>query len=96
MYYEIPHKPWEVIGANIFMANNKTLLCIADYYSKFLILKKVGSLSAMICYKWPRYFLMNMDSLKVVSDAGTNFTSEMFKKFCSAMNTEQSITSSYR
>ena len=36
-----------------------------------------------------------MDSLKIVSDAGTNFMSEKFKEFHSKMNIQQSITSSY-
>ena len=44
LHYEISCKLWEVIGADIFIMNNKTLLCIADYY-KFPIVKKVGSLS---------------------------------------------------
>ena len=46
MHYEIPYKPWEVVGAHIFMVNNKSLLCIVDYYSKFPIVKKVAGLSA--------------------------------------------------
>ena len=39
----IPHgildKPWKVVGADIFMVNNDTLLCIVDYYSKCLVVK---------------------------------------------------------
>ena len=29
--YDIPCKPWEVVGADIFSINNNTLLCIVDY-----------------------------------------------------------------
>ena len=32
-------------GTDIFMFNNKTLLSIVDYYGKFPIVKKVGSLA---------------------------------------------------
>ena len=46
LYYEIPYKLWEIVSADIFMVNNKTILCIVDYNSKFPIVKKVGSLSA--------------------------------------------------
>ena len=35
-----------MVNASILMVNNKTLLCIVDYYSKFLIVRKVGSLAA--------------------------------------------------
>ena len=29
----IPSKPWEVIGPDMFTLNNKNYLCIADYHS---------------------------------------------------------------
>ena len=32
---------------------------------------------------------------KTVSDAGTNFTSDIFRQLCRKMNIKQSITSSY-
>ena len=37
---------WEVVGADIFMINGKTLLCITNYHSKFPMAKKVNSLLA--------------------------------------------------
>ena len=39
--YKIPCRPWKVAGTDLFRVNNKTLLCIIDYY-KFPIIKKVG------------------------------------------------------
>ena len=39
-FYDVPAKPWEVVGTNIFMITNENLLCIVDYYSKFLVIKK--------------------------------------------------------
>ena len=44
--YEVSVKPWNVAGTDIFMMNNKNLLYIIDYYSKFLVVKKLESLSA--------------------------------------------------
>ena len=46
LHNEIPYKPWEVAGANIFMVNNKNLLCIINYVSKFPVVKMAGSLLA--------------------------------------------------
>ena len=46
LHYKIPCRPWEVVRPDKFMVNNKTLQCTVDYYSKFPIVKKVGSLSA--------------------------------------------------
>ena len=45
LHYKIPYKPWEVVSADIFTANFKSLLCIVDFYSKFPIVKKADSLS---------------------------------------------------
>ena len=46
----IPHellaKPWDVVGTGIFMVTYETLLCNVYYYSKFLVVKKVGSMLA--------------------------------------------------
>ena len=33
MPYDMSHKPWEVVGADIFIIKNNTLLGIVDYYS---------------------------------------------------------------
>ena len=42
--YEVPYRPREGVSAHILMINNKMLLCIVDYYSKFPIVK-VSSLA---------------------------------------------------
>ena len=44
--YEVLSKPSEVGSADIFMINNDVLLCIADYYSRFLVIKVLKSLLA--------------------------------------------------
>ena len=42
----MPYKPWEVVGTDTFSLNNDMLLCIIDYYSRFLVVKKTDGLSA--------------------------------------------------
>ena len=44
--YEMLHKHWEVLGANIFTIKSNTSLCIVEYYSRFSVVKKTNSLSA--------------------------------------------------
>ena len=39
-------RPWDVISADMFTLNNKQYLCIVDYHSKFLNIKKMEDLSA--------------------------------------------------
>ena len=36
IHYDIPCKPWEVIGEDMFTSYNKHYLCIVDYHSKCL------------------------------------------------------------
>ena len=86
-----------MVIADISMINNKTLRCIVDYYSKYPIVKKVGSLAVdddlvqMAKMAFAEYGLPK----NIVSDTGMNFTSEKFREFCRLMNIQHSITSSY-
>ena len=78
---------YRLISADIFIVTNKTLLCIVDYHSTFPTVKKVGSpavddLEQMAKMIFAEYALPK----KIISDAGTNFTSETFRVFCTLMS----------
>ena len=81
MKYHTSHG--EVAGASIFMVNNKTLLSIVDYYSKFSIVNKAAGLSADDLLQMAKLIFAEYGPFKkIVSDAGTNYPSETFKQFC--------------
>ena len=46
IHYNIPLRPWEVIGEDVFHFKNKHYLCIVDYNSKFPVIKRQEGLSA--------------------------------------------------
>ena len=46
IHHDIPLRPCEVLGVDIFHLNNKNYLCIVDYHSKFPIIKRIHRLSA--------------------------------------------------
>ena len=46
LHYEPTCRPWEVVGTDIFMINDKTFFCVVDYHSKFQIVQKANRLSA--------------------------------------------------
>ena len=46
IHYEVPGKPWEIVGADLFSLHNKSYLCILDYHSKFHVIKHIDDLSA--------------------------------------------------
>ena len=70
--YILPWRPWKVVSANIFMINNKMLLCIIEFYSTVgsLAVKDLVQLTKMILEKYglPK---------KVISDAGMSFMREV-------------------
>ena len=39
MQHEIPQRPWSVVGTDLFEQNGKQFLLIADYYSKYPVVK---------------------------------------------------------
>ena len=93
--YEMPHKPWDMVGANIFTIKNNTLLCIVDYHSKFPVVMKTDSLSGDNLIRMVKIVFAEFGlPKKIVSDAGTNFIQDKFRQFCRQLNTEQAITSS--
>ena len=71
------------------------LLCTVDFYSKFLVMKKMGILAADDLIQMAKMIFPEGGlPKKIVSDGGTNFISETFREFSRLMNIQQSITSS--
>ena len=76
---DIPLRPWEVVSVDVFHFNNKNYLCIIDYNSKFLVIKRLEGLSAenlinVVKIIFAKYGIPR----KIMSDTGTNFISDRF------------------
>ena len=95
IHHVIPVRQWDVIGTDMFSLNNKHYLCIIDYHSKFLAIKKtdvsVDSLTLMCKVIFVEYRLPK----KIMSNTAGNFVSDKFRTFCISLNIEQVISSSY-
>ena len=71
-----------MVGTDIFIVNNDTLLCIVDYYSKFMVVKKVESMSYEEVILATKVIFAEFGLHKtIVSDVGTNFVLEWFKEY---------------
>ena len=46
VHYKIPCGPWGVTHEDVFTVGSKNSICIVDNHSKFLVVKKVYTLSA--------------------------------------------------
>ena len=83
-------------GADICMVNNESLLYNVDYYSKFLVMKKVKSMPAEDLI-WVTKVIFAKFGLpkKLIQMWAQFFFSEWLKKFCRHLNVDQAVTSSY-
>lgn len=79
---EVPTKPWEVVGTDLYQFNNQNFIIVIDYFSKFIEtskLNKLDSISTISTLKsiFARHGIPNI----IRSDQGTNYSSEEFKNF---------------
>ena len=96
IHHEVPLRPWEAVGADIFHFNNINYLCVLDYNSKFPIVQKLQGLSAEhLINAVSAIFAEYGIPRKLMSDAGTNFVSEKFRCFCRSINMEQAVSLAY-
>lgn len=83
LQHELPTRPWQILGTDLFHFDNGTYLIIADYYSKFQFVRKLSgpctSLQVVQCTK--QIFAEHGVPEKVVSDNGPHFDSETYKRF---------------
>ena len=85
-----------MLGADIFPLNNKNYLCIVDYHSKFPIIKRMEGLSTESLIATTKVIFAEYGiPHRLMSDGGTNFISEKFKRFCSRLNIKQAVLSVY-
>ena len=77
--YEVPAGPWKRLAIDYFKWNQQRYLLIADYYSRFPIIRSVSTMSAahlvtVLKTIFSEYGLPE----ELVSDQGTQFTSGSF------------------
>ncbi|CAM1300306.1 Uncharacterised protein g2672 [Pycnogonum litorale] len=95
MPHEVPHRPWEVIGMDLFHLFNIDYLLISDYYSKFPIIRKLlkPCQSVTLTNVIKQVFSEYVVPWKVVSDNGPHFRSESFQTFANEWKFEHTTSS---
>ena len=74
----------------------KWYLCIVDYYSKFPVVHELKDNSAdALVHAFEDIFCEYDRCREIISDAGSNFVSEHFQRFCSKIDIKHVTTSSY-
>jgi len=95
--HDIPNRAWEVVGTDLFHFNDHEYLIIADYYSKFPIIRKMTgqSTSNMVIAATKQVFSEQGIPSKVISDNGPQYSSEAYKVFAKQWQFDH-VTSSPR
>ena len=81
--HEIPTRPWQIVGTDLFHFNQHEYLIVADYYSKFPVVRYVqGSCTASAIVNLTKQIFSEYGCPeKVISDNGPQYSSMEYKKF---------------
>ena len=96
--HEIPTRPWQVIGTDLFFWRGDEYLLICDYYSKFPIVRKIpsGQSTRETVVKLTKCVLSEQGVPEVIiSDNGPQYDCQSYKQFSKEWGF-QHITSSPR
>ncbi|CAK1587161.1 unnamed protein product [Parnassius mnemosyne] len=92
--HPVPTLPWEHLAADIFEFGGKQYLLIVDYYSKFVEISLLTNLQSKTVINVMKGIFSRFGiPKKIVTDNGTQFTSDDFKIFSKAWGFEH-VTSS--
>ena len=92
---ELPTRPWQIIGTDLFHMDGQTYLAVADYFSKFPIIKRMPEhcTSKAVINSLKEIFAEYGIPDIIRSDNGPQYDCESFAKFTKEWNIEH-ITSS--
>ena len=80
--HEVPQGPWEKLGINFFEFQFTTYLLVADYYSRFPVIRKVRSTNASATTEILKQVFSEYGVPQtVMTDNGPPFSSKEFAAF---------------
>jgi transposase InsO family protein len=82
MEYDLPSFPWEILGSDLFDFEGHKYLIVADYFSKFFIIRKLTSeTSGTIIKQLKTIFSEHGVPSELFTDNGPCYSSDEFKQF---------------
>ena len=96
MQHEVVARPWSKIGADLCELNNRSLLVICDYYSNYIEVARLSSVTSRSIIKemkavFARYGIPDI----VVTDNGPQFASAEFSAFAKTWMFNHNTSSPY-
>ena len=94
IHHDVPKHAWHTLATDLFHWNGTEYMLIADYYSKFPIVRKLNNASSTTVINHLRgIFDEHGIPEKLMSDNGPQYSSEEFRVFCTKYGIEH-VTSS--
>lgn len=92
----IPDGPWQTVGTDLFTLHESDCLVVTDYYSKFFeVVKLPNTQSRTVIERLRSIFARNGIPFEVISDNGTQYTSQEFREFAQKWNFQHTTSSPY-
>ncbi|XP_044766427.1 uncharacterized protein LOC123322548 [Coccinella septempunctata] len=92
--HPIPEYPWQKVGCDLFEIDGKKYMIVIDYFSKYVEICKLNSISSEIVIKNLKCIFSRLGIPQIfMSDNGTQFSSFEFQSFAKSWQFEN-ITSS--
>ena len=83
MQPDLPTRPWEKLGTDIFEFNGLKYLMIVDYFSRFPVIRHLKDMTAeTVSKKFSKVFAEYGLPSTIQADFGSQYTSEKFRKEC--------------
>ena len=80
-------RPWQRVGADLFEHEEQQYMVLSDYYSNYFEMTKLSKITASnVVRACKEHFARHGIPDVLVSDAGTQFTSEEFLQFSKSWN----------
>uniref|UniRef100_A0A3P9KLT8 Gypsy retrotransposon integrase-like protein 1 n=1 Tax=Oryzias latipes TaxID=8090 RepID=A0A3P9KLT8_ORYLA len=96
MQPDLPTRPWEILGSDIFEFDSHKYLIIVDYYSRFPVVRLLPDISARtVCTYFKSVLGEHGLPSTIIADCGTQYVSEEFKKRCEDSNITLKFSSPY-
>ena len=94
LHQEIPPTPWTKLGSDLFQCGQKSYLLIADYFTKYPIVKELRSTTSAEVTKQFRYICGIIGCPRtIISDNGPQYTGREFKDFVNQWGIEHTTSS---
>ena len=93
---DLPNRPWEKIGSDLFEYKGKHYLMIVDYYSRYIIVKYLPDIrSETVSNAFIEVLTEFGLPSTIMADRGTQYTSELFKQKCKDSGIDLIFSSPY-